>query len=221
MQFLNFCSFCYFFGMTEAERGEPELGLRERKKRQTRIDLCMAARRLTVERGLDATTTDDIAKAVGVSPRTFFNYYDTKLDAVVGPVTEIGTPAARSEFVAGGPSGVLLDDVVWLYASGYEPDDEVRESISLVAEIIQTEPRVLAGFIAAGTQHEAAMAELLSARAGAEVSAEFAALTAALMSTLSTRGAMSLAAHPERSVADALRAQCELALELFHRPDKR
>ncbi|WP_306361488.1 helix-turn-helix domain-containing protein [Nocardia sp. CC227C] len=59
----------------------------------------MAARRLAAEQGLDATTTDDIAKAVGVSPRTFFNYYETKLDAVVGPVGEIGTPEARTEFV--------------------------------------------------------------------------------------------------------------------------
>ncbi|MBL1076778.1 TetR family transcriptional regulator [Nocardia sp. 2] len=205
--------------MAEVTGGEPELGLRERKKRQTRIDLCMAARRLTVERGLDATTTDDIAKAVGVSPRTFFNYYETKLDAVVGPVTEIGTPAARAEFISGGPSGVLIDDVVTLYASGYEPEDEVRESISFVAEIIKTEPRVLAGFMAAGAQHEAALSELMTTRAGGAISAELAGLTAGLMSALATRAAMSLATHPARTLADALRAQCALAAELFHRPD--
>ncbi|QLY33145.1 TetR/AcrR family transcriptional regulator [Nocardia huaxiensis] len=207
--------------MGEAKGSEPELGLRERKKRQTKIDLCMAARRLTIEKGLDATTTDDIAKAVGVSPRTFFNYYDTKLDAVVGPVTEIGTPQARTEFVAGGPTGVLIDDVVWLYASGYEPEDEVRESIALVAEIIKTEPRVLAGFIAAGARHEAAVGELLTARRGAQVSAEFAGVTAGIMSNLTTRAAMSLAADPSRSLAEALRAQCALAADLFRRPDER
>lgn len=205
--------------MAEARHDEPEIGLRERKKRQTRLDLCMAARQLTLERGLDATTTDDIAKAVGVSPRTFFNYYETKLDAVVGPVADIGTPQARAEFVAGGPSGILIDDVIWLYASGYEPDHEVRESIALVAEIIKTEHRVLAGFIAAGAQHEAAVQDLLSARMGNEVSAEFAGLTAGLMSTLTTRAAMSLATNPSRSLADALRAQCAMATELFHRSE--
>ncbi|MFI5780612.1 TetR/AcrR family transcriptional regulator [Nocardia sp. NPDC051570] len=194
----------------------PELGLREQKKRQTRHDLCLAARRLTVERGLDATTTDDIAKAVGVSPRTFFNYYETKLDAVLGPVAEIGTPEMRARFIAGGPTGVLIDDLAALYTSGYEPEDEVRESISLVAEIIKTEPRVIAGFFAAGVRHTAAVGELLSARLG-EVTPQFASLAAGLMSTLTTNAAMSLADQPERPLAHALLEQCELAASLFHR----
>lgn len=192
-----------------------ELGLREQKKRQTRLALCMAARRLTLERGLDATTADDVAKAVGVSPRTFFNYYETKLDAVVGPVGEIGTPDTREQFVAGGPTGVLIDDLTWLYASGYEPDSEVRESVSLVAEIIKQESRVLAAFVAAGARHEEAVRELLSARMGSDVSTQFAALTAHLMSALSTRAAMSLADNPDRSLAEALHDQCDLAARLF------
>jgi AcrR family transcriptional regulator len=207
--------------MPNANHEEPELGLREQKKRQTRLDLCMAARRLTIERGLDATLAEDIAKTVGVSPRTFFNYYETKLDAVVGPVGEIGTPQSREQFVAGGPTGVLIDDLTWLYASGYEPDDEVRESISLVAEIIKTEPRVLAAFVAAGTRHETVLGELLSARTGGEIAPEFAALAAGLMSTLTVRAAASLAANPTRSLAAALHDQCELAASLFHRTDDR
>ncbi|MCM6775208.1 TetR/AcrR family transcriptional regulator [Nocardia sp. CDC159] len=194
-----------------------ELGLRELKKRRTRHDLCLAARRLTVERGLDATTTDDIAKAVGVSPRTFFNYYDTKLDAVLGPIGDIGTPESRAQFIAGGPTGVLIDDLARVYASSYVPEDEVRENISLITEIIKSEPRVVAGFFAAGVRHAAAVGELLTARLG-EVSPEFAALTAGLMSTLTTHAAMSLADHPDRPLATALHEQCELAARLF-RPD--
>ncbi|MFJ1457441.1 TetR/AcrR family transcriptional regulator [Nocardia sp. N2S4-5] len=195
--------------------GKTAVGLREQKKRQTRLALCVAARRLTLERGLDATTAEDVAKAVGVSPRTFFNYYETKLDAVVGPVGEIGTPDTREQFVAGGPTGVLIDDLTWLYASGYEPDNEVRESVSLVAEIIKQESRVLAAFVAAGARYEKAVGELLSARMGADVSTEFAALTAHLMSALSTRAAMSLADNPDRSLAEALHDQCDLAARLF------
>ncbi|WP_280386052.1 TetR/AcrR family transcriptional regulator [Nocardia wallacei] len=203
------------------EKGAGEPGLREQKKRRTLLDLCMAARRLTLERGLDATTAEDVAKAVGVSPRTFFNYYETKLDAVIGPVGEIGTPAARDRFVAGGPTGVLIDDLTALYASGYEPDDEVRESISLVAEIIKQEPRVLAGFVAAGARHEAAVGDLLSARMGSAASSEFAALAAHLMSALTTRAALSLADHPDRSLADALHDQIDLAARLFDAGDRR
>ncbi|WP_225724765.1 MULTISPECIES: TetR/AcrR family transcriptional regulator [unclassified Nocardia] len=201
-----------------AEQTAPELGLRELKKRQTLFALCQAARRLAAERGLDATTTDDIAKAVGVSPRTFFNYYETKLDAVVGPVGEIGTPSARAEFIAGGPTGVLIDDLTRLFASTYEPEAEVRETVSLVADLIKSEPRVLAGFFAAGLKHEVALGELLHARLGDAISPEFISLTAGLMTTLTTRAAMSLAGDTSMTLAQGLDEHCRMAARLFERP---
>ena len=37
------------------------------------------------EHGYEATSTDDIARAAGVSPRTFFNYFPTKESVVVLP----------------------------------------------------------------------------------------------------------------------------------------
>ncbi|MCU1642457.1 MAG: putative transcriptional regulator, TetR family [Nocardia sp.] len=207
--------------MSPVEHGEAPIGLREQKKRRTRLELCMAARRLAVARGLDAMTVEEVAHAVGVSPRTFFNYYDTKLEAVVGPVSDIGTLRAQQEFVAGGPSGVLIDDLTALYASAYEPEDEAREGVSLVTQLITTEPRVLAGFIAAGARHEAALADLLSDRMGAPVAPEFASLAAGLMSALTTRAAMSMAADPTRSLADALHDQSVMAARLFQRPEDR
>ncbi|GAB2508755.1 TetR/AcrR family transcriptional regulator [Nocardia heshunensis] len=204
-----------------SEQGEPAIGWREQKKLRTLLELCTAARRLAVERGLDAMNVDDVAKAAGVSSRTFFNYYETKLDAVIGPVGEIGTPASRAIFIAGGPTGVLIDDLTVLYASAYEPEDEARENISLVTQLIKSEPRILGGFIAAGVRHEAALTELLDARSGEPTPPEFASLTAGLMSALTTRAAMSLATDPNRSLAAALREQSVLAARLFDRPDAR
>jgi AcrR family transcriptional regulator len=58
------------------------MGLRERKKAQTRRRLMRATVRLAARRGWAETTVEDIAAAAGVSPRTFFRYFPTKVDAL-------------------------------------------------------------------------------------------------------------------------------------------
>jgi AcrR family transcriptional regulator len=65
-----------------------ELGLRERKKQRTRQALRQAAVRLFLERGFEATTIADITAAAEVAPRTFFSYYQTKEDVVLGELTQ-------------------------------------------------------------------------------------------------------------------------------------
>jgi AcrR family transcriptional regulator len=57
-------------------------GLRERKRRETRAALSLAALRLCFQRGWDSVTVDEIAEAANVSPRTFRNYFSTKAEAV-------------------------------------------------------------------------------------------------------------------------------------------
>ncbi|QBS44241.1 TetR/AcrR family transcriptional regulator [Nocardia sp. CS682] len=61
---------------------EEALGLRERKKLDTRMALSDAALELAFERGLDNVTREDIAKRAGVSVRTFNNYFTGKYDAI-------------------------------------------------------------------------------------------------------------------------------------------
>jgi AcrR family transcriptional regulator len=57
--------------------------LRTRKKAATRHSLHEAALRLAMEHGLDGVTVEDIADEVGVSRRTFSNYFANKEDAVL------------------------------------------------------------------------------------------------------------------------------------------
>jgi AcrR family transcriptional regulator len=71
-------------GVLEVE----DLGLRERKRRETRAALSLAAIRLCMQRGWDAVTVSDIAAAANVSPRTFRNYFSTKAEAVAAGHSE-------------------------------------------------------------------------------------------------------------------------------------
>jgi AcrR family transcriptional regulator len=55
-------------------------GRRERKKRQTRQAISDVATDLFIERGFDAVTVADVAKAADVAVQTVFNHFPTKED---------------------------------------------------------------------------------------------------------------------------------------------
>ena len=58
------------------------VGLRERKKQQTREAIVESAMALFEERGFSKTTIADIAAAADCSPRTFFAYFGSKEEVV-------------------------------------------------------------------------------------------------------------------------------------------
>jgi AcrR family transcriptional regulator len=63
--------------------GEPPQGIRERKKQETRSALSWAVIRLSVERGWDNVSIEDVAALANVTGRTFRNYFSSKAEAVV------------------------------------------------------------------------------------------------------------------------------------------
>lgn len=67
-------------GMT----ADPPPTLRARKKAETWSAIHEAAAALAVQHGVEGTTVEAVAAAAGVSPRTFFNYFPAKEDAVLG-----------------------------------------------------------------------------------------------------------------------------------------
>jgi len=63
-----------------------EPGLRERKKKHTRDELQRVANRLFRDRGYHDVTIDQIVAEANVSHRTFYRYFDSKEDLVLGDV---------------------------------------------------------------------------------------------------------------------------------------
>lgn len=81
------------------------------RKALTRRALAETATHLFLERGYDATTVEDIAAAVDVSPRTFFRYFPAKSDII--------TAVARTS----------LDDVI-AEIEALAPDGSVAAAVS-------------------------------------------------------------------------------------------
>ena len=77
-------------------RGEPALGLRERKKQRTRATLLDAAVELCDRQGFERTTVDQIAAIAEVSPRTFSRYFATK-DAIAFALIDDAIDLAAAE----------------------------------------------------------------------------------------------------------------------------
>ncbi|WP_327139836.1 MULTISPECIES: TetR/AcrR family transcriptional regulator [unclassified Nocardia] len=109
-----------------------DLGLRERKKRETRLALSLATIRLSVERGWDNVTVDDIAAAANVSVRTFRNYYSSKAEAVASRHLErmqqvaeelLARPASESLWEAM-PAAVIDRFALGQDVSAAPPQDE-------------------------------------------------------------------------------------------------
>lgn len=87
-------------------------GLRERKKERTREAIIDAALDLFERNGYDATTVEDIAAAADVSPRTFFRYFESKLDLIMARSTTSHSEKGLGPRLAARPAGESLLDAV-------------------------------------------------------------------------------------------------------------
>ncbi|WKD61542.1 Transcriptional regulator, TetR family [Corynebacterium ciconiae DSM 44920] len=88
--------------------------LRDKKRRETQAAIYCCAARLVAARGFDAVTVDEICTQVGISKRTFFNYCDSKEQAVIGPGPRPLSEEERAAFLAT-PHPELLADLLTLH----------------------------------------------------------------------------------------------------------
>ncbi|WP_431032039.1 TetR/AcrR family transcriptional regulator [Streptomyces sp. P6-2-1] len=182
-------------------------GLRARKKLRTRRELRRAATRLYAERGAAQVTVQDICAEVGISPRTFFNYFESKDDAVFGldhrlrqrvvadllarPAEQAPLPALREAILTAVPAVVA-------------PDTEFTRRRAL----LRAEPELLDRPLRNNRRMEEAVTAALASRTGAApgdlyphlvAATALAAMRAALRSWEPHSGAEGLTAALERA----------------------
>jgi AcrR family transcriptional regulator len=137
--------------------------LRERKKAATRQSLHEAALRLAMARGLDNVTVEDIADEVGVSRRTFSNYFANKEDAVLHADRERARQLldlVRRRPVAERPWVALRHSVAELYGELTLPDPAWLAQLRL----LRRHPSLLARQAADQMELERELADVLLAR---------------------------------------------------------
>jgi AcrR family transcriptional regulator len=72
------------------DSSQAEVGLRERKRRDTLRRITDAGMCLFIEKGIEATTLDEIAAMAGISRRTFFYYFKSKDEILLSAQSGMG-----------------------------------------------------------------------------------------------------------------------------------
>ncbi len=202
-----------------------QAGLRERKKVRTRELIAETARVLFAERGFEAVTVAEIARAADVSQQTVFNYFPTKEDLVYWRLEAFeaellaairdrpeGEPviAAFGRFVRR-PRGLLA-----------EPDGEARERLAGITRMIAGSPALLAREQQTLARYTASLAALIAEEQGAHPT-DIAPVVAAnaLMGVhhalVAQARAGVVAGTPHATVRERLLAQADAAVELLER----
>lgn len=161
-------------------------GAREQRMRRTRRALVAGARRLTAERGLSGFTVEELCAEAGISRRSFFNYFASKDDAVLGTPARDPLDAFGEDFVAGGsaPDGPpLLTALQELVVRSFQVMEGPHDR-SLLLDVLRREPALLQRLTETMERRLADLTALIARRQGCEDGDPFPGVAAAVVSHL-------------------------------------
>ncbi len=104
-----------------------ETPLRERNRRRTRRRIEDAATSLVVAHGFANVTVDDICRDAEISRRTFFNYMDSKDEAILGPSPMALSDDRREQFLAEPSDNLVRSALENIIATTTEAEDVTIE----------------------------------------------------------------------------------------------
>ncbi|WP_423918596.1 TetR/AcrR family transcriptional regulator [Frigoribacterium sp. 2-23] len=136
-------------------------GLRERKRLATRRAIQVAVLELVADHGVDGVTVDMISRRADVSPRTFFNYFASKEDAIVGDAPDLPMEAADAFVVGQGP---LLDDLLELLDESVQTVIVDRELVRRRRLVLRAHPDLFARRVASMREYEEGLSKIVERR---------------------------------------------------------
>lgn len=143
-----------------------------KRRVHTAHSLTAAARRRTADDGLSGFTVDEICDEAGISRRTFFNYFASKEDAVLGFTTLWDQHEIEERFTSGGEpeepgvSASLLDDYAALQVDRWTEVGLTPEHVADLVTATDREPRLLSRLFEHVRTRERADIDLVRAREG-------------------------------------------------------
>ncbi len=169
----------WFYGVpvTEMETATAP-GRRDRKKQQTRTALMDAALRLVAERGLDRVTIEDISDAADVSARTFFNYFASKDEALLGDQF-VDNTGVRERFLAMDPQLPVIGALLLAIRPSLDQMQADREKWFLRMRVMSENLSLVASLLARGAKAERDLVTAIAERLGLDPDSAYPAVTAA------------------------------------------
>jgi AcrR family transcriptional regulator len=148
---------------------DTELGLRERKKQQTRRAIAEAAKRLFLERGFDQVSVAEVARAADVSEQTVFNYFPTKEDLVYERLDTFEDEllaAVRERPVGESPLRAFVRFI--LDRSDRAASGEGRRRVAELTRLVNASPSLMARERQVVAKYTDALAAVLAEETGAD-----------------------------------------------------
>ncbi len=199
------------------------VGLRERKKQQTRQQIFEAARALFEAKGFDRVSVAEIARTADVSEVTVFNYFPTKEDLFYGGMQFFEEELIES--VRGRPTGESVIKAFRRRLLAGAARLETRQSADLImkaARAVPASPSLAAREREIMDRYTSRLAELLAQETGADpTDIEPLSVASALMATHRTLVGhvrrRVLAGHRGARLADDYRSQARRAFARLER----
>jgi AcrR family transcriptional regulator len=122
--------------------------MRERTRRIAQTELTAVAQDLFLEHGYEQTTVDQIAAAAGMSKRTFFRYFPSKDDLVIGKYDLFGDRMADA-LDARPDDEPVWDSLRRMFdiALDYVQDEHQRARNDAMEAIVRSTPQLYAGYL--------------------------------------------------------------------------